>query len=321
MPIPNTAREMTDKIPPCSLKNGTLLKTTARAVTPAPAMTEAILAAAAFLAVLTFALPAIALCAVADIRLRLAAATGDKGRKCRHILRRAIAVLARLLRIRLARLLVLLRTRLMLIARREGLCIARDERLRLRLRHLRLRCEARLVLAGERLTVIVVVEVIVGSALWRSLLGLRVLLIALVRILLAELLLRCGDQAKVMFGVLVVVFRCDRIARALRVARELDIFFRDGRGRAANFDVRSVRFVDPRQRILTFAVLVIVVVVAVVIIVVTSAHALLTVSHDVPFRRPFASLCSGALPPILDSTSPDEFHAWPDLVTPGMGVN
>jgi hypothetical protein len=69
-------------------------------------------------------------------------------------------------------------------------------------------------------------------------------------------------------------------------------------------------------------VLIIVVVVAVIIIVViTSAHALLTVSHDVPFRRPFASLCSGALPPILGSTSPDEVHARPDLVTPGMGVN
>jgi hypothetical protein len=273
-----------------------LLEAAARAVTPAPTMTEAVLPAAAFLAVLTFALYNIA-----DVRLRLTAAAGDKGRKCVYVLRRRpVAVLIRLLlRVRLTRLLMLLWTRLMLIARGKGLRIAGDEGLRLRLRllmvlrHLRLRREARFVLHRERLTIIVVVEIVVGGAL-RLLPTLRLLvllIVSLIRILLPELFLRSGNQAEVMFGVLVIVFRRDRIAGALRVARELDIFFRDRRSRAANFDVRSVRFVDPRQRVLAFAVLIIVVVIAVVIIVVvTSAHALLTVSHDVPFRRPFASL-------------------------------
>ena len=53
-----------------------------------------------------------------------------------------------------------------------------------------------------------------------------------------------------MLGVLVVVFRRHRIARTLRVARELKIFFRDVRRRSADFHVRSVGLVDPRQWIL-----------------------------------------------------------------------
>ena len=60
-----------------------------------------------------------------------------------------------------------------------------------------------------------------------------------------------------MFGMLIVIFGRHRIAGALRVARELDVFFRDMRGGAANLHVGSVRLVDPRQRILALAVVVV----------------------------------------------------------------
>jgi hypothetical protein len=90
-----------------------------------------------------------------------------------------------------------------------------------------------------------------------------------VRIALAKLLLRGGDQAVVMFGVLEVVLGRDRITGRLRVARKLHVLFSDVRGVSAYFDVRAVRLVDPRHGIVTFTV--------------ASAHALvLTVSHDSP---------------------------------------
>jgi len=66
--------------------------------------------------------------------------------------------------------------------------------------------------------------------------------------------------------------RRHRIARTLRIARELDVFFRDMRGGAADLHVGSVRLIDPRQRILAFAM------------TAAAPHALLTVSHDVPVR-------------------------------------
>ena len=65
------------------------------------------------------------------------------------------------------------------------------------------------------------------------------------RIVLPELLLRGGDQAEIMLGVLIVVFRRHRIARRVRVARELDVFFGDMRRRSANLDVGTVQFVTP----------------------------------------------------------------------------
>ena len=48
-----------------------------------------------------------------------------------------------------------------------------------------------------------------------------------VRVALAELLLRRRDQAEIMLGVLIIVFRRHRIAGGLRVARELDVFLGD----------------------------------------------------------------------------------------------
>ena len=100
------------------------------------------------------------------------------------------------------------------------------------------------------------------------------------RIVLPELLLRGGDQAEIMLSVLIIVFRRDRIARRVRVARELDVFLGDMRRRSANLDVGTVRFEHPRHGILVFAMIIIVV----VIIVVAAAHALvvLNVSHGLP---------------------------------------
>ena len=73
----------------------------------------------------------------------------------------------------------------------------------------------------------------------------RVRLLLLLRLVLAELLLGGSDQAEIMLGVLIVVFGGDRVAGGARVARELDIFFGDVRGGAADLDVGSVRIRRP----------------------------------------------------------------------------
>ena len=99
-------------------------------------------------------------------------------------------------------------------------------------------------------------------------------MLVVIGVLLSELFLRGGDQAKIMFGMLIVILSRYRIAGALRVARELNIFFRNMGGGAADFNVGTVGFVNARQRILAFAV-----------VIAASPHALLTVSHDVPVRR------------------------------------
>jgi hypothetical protein len=170
---------------------------------------------------------------LAGIRLRLATA-GDECRQAADLLSAFLATLIRLL-------LILLRLMLravmhLLIARRERLGIARQIRLLLGFT----RSVARLVLAHEGLAVIIIaVKSLVGVLLARgALLLLRLLVV--VWILLTELFLRGGNQAKVVLGMLVVVLGRNRIARTLRVARELDIFFRYMRSGAANFDVGTV---------------------------------------------------------------------------------
>src|SRR5262249_61075534 len=78
---------------------------------------------------------------------------------------------------------------------------------------------------------------------------------------------------EIVFGVLIVVLRRHRVAGGLRVAGELHVFLRHMRRRSANLDVRAVRFVDPRQWIVTLAV--------------TPPHALvLTVSHGSLLPQP-----------------------------------
>jgi hypothetical protein len=137
----------------------------------------------------------------------------------------------------LMRLRLLLRAVLhLLIARREWLGIARQVRLLLRFA----RRITRFVLAHERLGfVVVAVESVIGILLAGPALLLRLLLIV-IRVLLTELFLSGGNQAKIMLGMLVVVFSGDRISGSLRVARELDVFFRNMRSGAADFDVGTV---------------------------------------------------------------------------------
>jgi hypothetical protein len=172
------------------------------------------------------------------ILLRLTAA-GNESWKTTNILSAFMS--------RLARLLVWLRLMVrtivrLLVARRKWLCVARQIRLLLRFT----RGVVWFVL-GEGLVVIVAIEAIVDALLLpahralrpaRRALLLRLLIV--VGILLTELLLRRGDQTEIMFGMLVVVLGGYRITGSLRVARELDIFFRDVRSSAADFDIGTV---------------------------------------------------------------------------------
>ncbi len=86
-----------------------------------------------------------------------------------------------------------------------------------------------------RLLVVSLVITLIGAAELA-----RLLLLLVVRLTLPKLLLGRGDQPKIMLSVLVIVFRCNRIARALRVARQLEIFFPNVGCRSANFYVRSI---------------------------------------------------------------------------------
>ncbi len=56
----------------------------------------------------------------------------------------------------------------------------------------------------------------------------------------------CGsNDAKIMLGMLEIVLRHDPIAGCLGIASKLLVLFCDMQSRAANFDVRTVRFVGP----------------------------------------------------------------------------
>lgn len=225
-------------------------------------------------------LPAVTLVVaiLSGILLRLPAAR-DECRKTADILSALLTALVGLrigLLLMLLMLLMLLRAILgLLITRRERLSIARQIRLLLRLP----RSVARFVLTHERLIVFFVpIEGVIAGlrlAAGRAALLMRLLLLVVVRVLLTKLFLRRGDQAEVVLGVLVIILRGHRVARPLRVTRELDVFFRDMRSGATDFDVGTVRFVNARKGILTLAV------------VASPPHALLTVSHVVPVRRPF----------------------------------
>jgi len=227
------------------------------------------------------------------ILLRLPAA-GDECRKTADILSAFVTALVRLrvgLLLLLLMLLLVLRLMLLmllmvlllvlraildlLITRRKRLRVTRQIRLLLRLSA---RSVAWLVLTHERLIVVFVPIEGVIAGLWlpagRAALLMRLLLIV-VGVLLTKLFLRGGDQAEVVFCVLIVILSGYRVAGSLRVTRELDVLFRNMRGGAADFDVGTVRLVNAREGILTFAV------------VASPPHALLTVSHVVPVRRPF----------------------------------
>ena len=205
-------------------KVGAIRTISTAAMTSTPAMhAETILATVALV---------VTVLVLAGILLRLTTA-GDECRQAADLL----SALATLIWLLLIRLRLMLRAVLhLLIARRERLGIARQIRLLLRFT----RSVARLVLAHEGLGVVIIaVKSLVGILLaGGALLLLRLLVV--IWILLSELFLRGGNQAKIVLGMLVVVLGRNRVARTLRVSRELDIFFRYMRSGAANFDVGTV---------------------------------------------------------------------------------
>ena len=89
-----------------------------------------------------------------------------------------------------------------------------------------------------RLLVVSLVITLVGTAELA-----RLLLLIVRRLTLPKLLLGGRDQPKIMLSVLVKVFRRNWIARALRVACQLEIFFRNVGCRSANFYLRSIGLV------------------------------------------------------------------------------
>jgi len=206
---------------------------------------------------------------VAVLRLLLRLSAGDEGRQAVDV---GLVFRTRmLLRPRLKLLLMLLRLIVLLVvvllARIVWLRLAWGERLA----------------ADMGLLAIALVVAVIGSA---HLAGLLLLVIGLT---LPELLLRRSDDTEIVLGVLIVIFRRNRIPGALRVTGKLKILFGDMGRRTANFYVRPARFVHSRQWILmmvsTFAV--------------ATAHAfVLTVSHGLLFRQP-PFTATARLPPIL----------------------
>ena len=83
----------------------------------------------------------------------------------------------------------------------------------------------------QRVEIVVAVIVLLGLFAGRP-------LIAVGRLLLG--LLRGGDEAEVMFRVLQITLRHDRIARRLRVACQLQVFLADVVRRPPDLHVRSV---------------------------------------------------------------------------------
>lgn len=176
-------------------------------------------------------LPAVTLIVaiLSGILLRLpAAAARYKCRKTADILSAFVTALVGLRVGPLLMLLMLLRAILdLLITRWKRLRITGQIRLLLRFA----RRVTWFVLAHKSLIVVVITIVaVVGAdlrlAAGRAALLMRLLLVV-VRVLLTKLLLRCGDQAKVVLGVLIIILSGHRVARTLRVTRELDVFFRD----------------------------------------------------------------------------------------------
>jgi hypothetical protein len=173
-------------------------------------------------------LPAVTLIVaiLSGILLRLpAAAARYKCRKTADILSAFVTALVGLL---VGLLLLLLRAILdLLITRRKRLRITGQIRLLLRFA----RRVTWFVLAHKGLVVVVITIVAVVAAGLRLAAGraalLMRLLLVVVRVLLTKLFLRCGDQAKVVLGVLIIILSGHRVARTLRVTRELDVFFRD----------------------------------------------------------------------------------------------
>ena len=152
-------------------------------------------------------------------RLLMRLSAGDEGGQPFDVL---LALLREVLR---AGLRVLrLHLRVLLLARIEQLLLARRKRFA----------------ADRRLLVVAVVVAVVGK------IAARLALLLKIGLALAELFLGGSDQAEVVLRVLIVVFRGDRVAGTLRVARELKIFFGDVGRRSPDLHVRSVGLVHAR---------------------------------------------------------------------------
>ena len=178
-------------------------------------------------------------------RLRLRRTAGDEGRQA--------AIIARL----------------GLLHARLGLAIALLARLRILALYERLRILWNVRLWLARLELLVVAA-----------LGTRLE----VRILLPELLLRGGDQAEIMLGVLEIVFGGNRIAGGLGITRKLEIFLRHVIGRSANLHIRAVRLINPGEGILIAPVVVLLIIIAPAHTLVVIVMMLLTVSHGLLFN-------------------------------------
>ena len=101
-----------------------------------------------------------------------------------------------------------------------------------------------------------------------------------------------------MLGVLVVVFRRDRIARGGRIAGQLNVFLGNMVGGTPDFDVGPVQFVNARERIVILASA------ASAAPTITTPHAMvlvLTVPHSLPFRQPW--LMTVSPPDVFTSVS------------------
>jgi len=140
----------------------------------------------------------------------------------------ALVFRTRMLRPRLKLLLMLLRLIVllivMLLARIVRLRLARGERLA----------------ADMGLLTITLVVAFIG----RTHLAGRLLLV--IGLTLPELFLRRSYDAEIVLGVLIIIFRCNRVPGALRVTGKLKILFGDMGRRTANFYVRPVGLVHSR---------------------------------------------------------------------------
>ncbi|TWI79880.1 hypothetical protein JM93_04227 [Roseibium hamelinense] len=79
--------------------------------------------------------------------------------------------------------------------------------------------------------------------------------IILARYLLVWLRLSLGSSydSQIMLSVLVVVLRHNPVARCLRISSKLLVLFRYMKSGPANFDVWTIRFIGPGERIRSFA--------------------------------------------------------------------
>src|SRR5579863_3644603 len=236
------------------------------AMTPAPAMKREAIGRPAVKTIRAVGIVGGIVGALALLRrLRIRLPAGNERRQSLDIL------FACRLEVLACRLEVLLRAGLMLCVLRLRVLRLNVRLLLLLAREVGLRFTRRERLPAERglLTVAIVIAVVGNIAA-------RFATLLVVGLGLAKLLLRGGDQAEIVLGVLIVVFSCDWVSGTLRVTGKLEIFLGDVRRRPANFHVRSVGLVHAGQRILVMATF-----------AVATPHALvLTVSHGLLFRQP-----------------------------------